>query len=359
MRQLSAVEGSHAVSAAQQETVSLAQLLETQQQAHKRELDSAAAVRAAEEEKEQARREEVARRLTDLQREHKKGGEREAERIAHMEAEMSRQREEATRQLAETRAAASEAVINSARLQVEAAHNMAVSVATAAAKEAVSAAMMGVSQPPPTSSSSHPSPNPPTITSKASSYTTIDFEDSVQPDSLVEENSSLLVPATSSSDRTLTPVLTAVESEEGEEEEERERGQGEKEEHTDIPEEVDTQAAITQEVSSTVSHCHLKQASIHTCTVEPLIQTPCDHEGRQWPGVLISGCPDSTVIHIIMCSLFFQSSFRELLPSESHRRQHHLSLSDSDSHLSSPTHSLPVTPSSLPGDHFPSFTYGL
>ena len=197
MRQLSAVEGSRAVTSARQESVSLAGLLDSQrmrQEREKREAASRERVAELEREKEMRRvREETERR--------------EKERVRVEEDDLARQRREISQQLAEARAVASEAVISSARLQVEAAHNMAVSVATAAAKEAVSAAMVGVVNPPLT-----PPRAPPTKTtpSDVSAYST-DFEGTIQPDSLTEENThtggSLLVPATrnSSGESTLTP----------------------------------------------------------------------------------------------------------------------------------------------------------
>ena len=61
------------------------------------------------------------------------------------------------------------------------------------------------------------------------------------------------------------------------------------------------------------------------------------------------------VVHV--CCLLLQPSFHELLPSESHRRlqyRHlHLTLSESESHASSPAHSRPVTPS-VHSEHSPS-----
>ena len=261
MRQLATVEGSQALSTAQQETVTLAQLLDTQRQRHEGEISSVAArARAVEEERARGQAkagEEGRAAVTELQRvreEMEEMGKQEAERIAHMEGEMTRRAQEATQQLAEVRAAASEAVINSARLQVEAAHNMAVSVATAAAREAVTAAMVGTSQPPVSSNSPPETAAGGRRNKSATTNYTSDFEDSFPPDSLaedsvrsssihteVEETASQLVPAAgTSSDSTLTPVLSAVESE-GE-------GRGGKEGvgrcvsgelQTSVPEEVD------------------------------------------------------------------------------------------------------------------------
>lgn len=229
MRQLAAVEGSQAVSTAQQETATLAQLLETQQMKHQEELTSvtARAQAMAEERKRQETKaeEERAAVLAELERvkDEAERRERQEEKLTLREGEMARQALEATQQLAEARSAASEAVISSARLQVEAAHTMAVSVATAAAREAVTAAMPGVTHPPPSTA-------PPDLTStitadKTGSYKS-DFDDSVQPDSLADRSSSsihteledpsqLVAGGTSSGDSTLTPVLSAVESDGG------------------------------------------------------------------------------------------------------------------------------------------------
>ena len=268
MRQLAAVEGSQAVSTARHETATLAQLLESQRQKHEGEMNSAVArARAMEEERarEQARAgEEERAAIAKLQRareEMEEMGRQEAERITHMEEEMTRRAQEASQQLAEVRAAASEAVINSAKLQVEAAHNMAVSVATAAAREAVTAAMAGASSQPPLTSDPPPETAATGRSDKnaASNYTS-DFEDSFPPDSLaeesirsssvpteVEETASQLVPtAGTSSDSTLTPVLSAVESEGGEGEGLRQRLSGELQ--TSVPEEVDEGAEAGEEV---------------------------------------------------------------------------------------------------------------
>lgn len=296
MRQLAAVEGSQAVSTAQQETATLAQLLETQEQKHQEELTSvtARAQAMAEERKKQEARagEERAAVLAEL--EQVKGKVERRERQEEREGEMARRALEATQQLAEARSAANEAVISSARLQMEAAHSMAVSVATAAAREAVTVAMVGVTHPPPPPASTQLTSGSLNTTTASSTYRS-DFEDNVQPDSLAEETIRTTqteveagVPVgTSSGDSTLTPVLSAVESDGG-------GGEGEGEEsesHTSVQEEID--------------------------------------EGDE------------------VC----RQSFHELLPSESHRRKQsqrmHLSLHEPDSHGSSPAHSCPLTPSAL------------
>lgn len=286
MRQLSAVEGGQAVSTAQQETATLAQLLETQQQKHQEELTSvtARAQAMAEERKKQEAKagEERAAVLAEL--EHVKG---KVERQEEREDKMAQRALEATQQLAEARSAASEAVISSARLQVKAAHSMAVSVATAAAREAVTAAMTGVTRPPELTS------GPLNTTTAGSTYRS-DFEDTVQPDSLAEESirtTQTEAVGISSGDSTLTPVLSAVESDG-----EGGGGEGEgSESHTSVQEEIDEGGDVCKQ------------------------------------------------------------SFHELLPSESHRRKQsqHLSLNELESHGSSPAHSRPLTPSAL-SDHSPS-----
>lgn len=206
MRQLSVVEGSRAVSTARQETMSLAQLLERQRVAHEKEVSS---VRAAEEERvrEMAMaREEEAR--AELERVKRETEERE-KRVTNLEYEITHKSQQASQQLANARELASNAVISSAKLQVEAAHNMAVSVATAAAREAVTAAMASIP--------SHPIPPDHTHHTTTSDKTyTSDFEESFQPDSLAGDNVSQLVPtasATSSGDNTLTPVHSVSEVE--------------------------------------------------------------------------------------------------------------------------------------------------
>ena len=70
----------------------------------------------------------------------KEAGEQ-AGKLVRMEEEMSRRAMEANRQVAEAQLSASETVASAARLQVEAAYNMAVSVATATAREAVTVAL--------------------------------------------------------------------------------------------------------------------------------------------------------------------------------------------------------------------------
>ena len=240
MRHLSAVEGSRVVTSARQESLSLAELVERQRQDHEREM-SLAASRAREVEEKRKREGERARQgEVEARRAREEAERREKERAAAAEEELIRQRREVSQQLAEARAAASQAVISSARLQVEAAQNMAVSVATAAAKEAVSAAMVGVAHP----SSSVPRTPPKPTPSEPPVYST-DFEESIQPDSLTEEietGRSLLVPTTSavagnsSGESTLTPGGS-----------ERGGGRGDESQVT-IPEEVDGDTDMRAEV---------------------------------------------------------------------------------------------------------------
>ena len=235
VRQLSAVEGSRVVTSARQESLSLAELVERQRQGHEREMNLAASrAREVEEKRKRARQREV-----EARRAREEAERREKERAAAAEGELSRQRREISQQLAEARAAASQAVISSARLQVEAAQNMAVSVATAAAKEAVSAAMVGVAHP----TSSVPCTPPHSTPNESPVYST-DFEGSIRPDSLTEEvetGRSLLVPTTSamagnsSGESTLTPGGS-------------ERGGGGDESQVSIPEVVDGDTDMRPEV---------------------------------------------------------------------------------------------------------------
>ena len=255
MRQLSAVEGTRAATSARQETLSLSELMERQRQDHEREMNLAASRARAAEEERQREEERVREREMEIQRAREEVERRERERAAAAEEELSRQRKEISQQLAEARAAASQAVISSAKLQVEAAHNMAISVATAAAKEAVSAAMVGVAHPPLSQPQPDSTPNEPPM------YST-DFEESIQPDSLTEEitdtetRHSLLVPTTggpagnSSGESTLTPG-------------DSERGGGggggggggrKDDSQTTVPEEIDGELDHTAEVSSCHSH---------------------------------------------------------------------------------------------------------
>ena len=252
MGQLSAVEGSRAVSNARQESLSLAELVEKQRRERERE-KSAADSRAKEVEEERKKEEKTARaREAEAQRAREEVERREKERAAAAEADLAQQRREISQQLAEARAATSAAVISSARLQVEAAHTMAVSVATAAAKEAVSAAMVGVAltlpHTPPKNSTPLPRTPPDSTPNEPPIYST-DFEGSVQPDSLTEEidtEHSLLVPTTggaagnSSGESTLTPGDSEGAGGGG--------GGGGDDSQATIPEEVDGSSDLRHEV---------------------------------------------------------------------------------------------------------------
>ena len=138
MRQISQVESARAVSLAQQETVALAQLLKSKQQGHKQELQSVAS--KTEKELEEAR--DKLQRETALLAERRKRMEREhSEEMSRMREEASKVAHEATLRLNEARSAASEAVIRAAKDNLEAAHTIASSAASAAAREAVKATL--------------------------------------------------------------------------------------------------------------------------------------------------------------------------------------------------------------------------
>ena len=139
MRQLSQVESARAVSLAQQETVALAQLLKSRQQGHEQELQAVAS--KSEKEMEEARgkldREAalMAEQRQRIEREH-------AEEMQRIREEASRASHKATLRLNEARTAASDAVIQAAKEHLEAAHKIAESAASAAAREAVKATLI-------------------------------------------------------------------------------------------------------------------------------------------------------------------------------------------------------------------------
>lgn len=139
MRQLSQVESARAVSLAQQETVALAQLLKSHQQGHEQDLQAMAS--KSEKEVEEARgkldREAalMAEQRQRIEREH-------AEEMQRIREEASRVSHEATLRLNEAQTAASDAVIQAAKEHLEAAHKIAESAASAAAREAVKATLI-------------------------------------------------------------------------------------------------------------------------------------------------------------------------------------------------------------------------
>ena len=139
MRQLSQVESARAVSLAQQETVALAQLLKSRQQGHEQELQ----VMASKSEKEMEEARGKLDREAALMAEQRQRIEREhAEEMQRIREEASRASHEATLRLNEARTAASDAVIQAAKEHLEAAHKIAESAASAAAREAVKATLI-------------------------------------------------------------------------------------------------------------------------------------------------------------------------------------------------------------------------
>jgi len=333
MRQITDLESVRAVSLAHQETVGLAQLLKSHQRTHEQEVQSLAmkAKREVEEAQKQFEKVHQDAMVTSEQIKQMRG-EADAQvkdhmkKLARIQEESALATQEASRQLAEARSSATTAVVEAAQQQIQAAHRMAVSVATAAAKEAVKTAL---SQTREASSEQQPQDF------SANSYHS-DFEpSSMQPDSLGDSSSvsdadvdqSQTPTATppkqkpgsghSSMEESLTPVATELEQEDGgaeggdqtlvEEEEEEEDG----------------------DISLLLS------------------RTPSPEVGT---GSLLGLLSTSYYLNVggHICFSSFQLSFRELLPSESHRRsRRRLSLhgSDSDSRTSSPFLSRPRTPS--------------
>ena len=139
MRQLSQVESARAVSLAQQETVALAQLLKSRQQGHEQELQAVASKSEKEVEETHGKLDREAALMAEqrqrIEREH-------AEEMQRIREEASRVSHEATLRLNEARTAASDAVIQAAKEHLEAAHKIAESAASAAAREAVKATLV-------------------------------------------------------------------------------------------------------------------------------------------------------------------------------------------------------------------------
>ncbi len=153
MRQLSALENTRAVSLAQQETVTLAQVLKSRQQSHEREMDSLAskAKREVEEASSQFKRVHdeallASEQVRRLREEADTQARDQARRLAKLQEESVAATQEATRQLLEARSSATSAVTGAAQQQLQAAHDIAVSAASAAAKHAVKAALVGVAR---------------------------------------------------------------------------------------------------------------------------------------------------------------------------------------------------------------------
>ena len=148
MRHLSNMESTRVVSLAQQETVTLAQLLKSRQQKHESEVESLAA--QAKQEVEDAQRQfekvhqeaaQASERIKRLQEEADAQAREHMRKLTQMQEASSQESRDASKQLAEVRCTATTAVIEAAQQQMEAAHKMAVSAASAAAQQAVKAAM--------------------------------------------------------------------------------------------------------------------------------------------------------------------------------------------------------------------------
>ena len=140
LRHLSHVDRVRDVSLAQQETAALAQQLQTQEQAHRSDLNALAAKAKLEAGQKQLEA-EAAERMRRLEEQMSTKVQQHTQRIAEMQADSERAVREATLRLNEARSAATSAVVEAAQQQVQAAHTMAVSVATAATREAVKEAL--------------------------------------------------------------------------------------------------------------------------------------------------------------------------------------------------------------------------
>ena len=145
MRHLSAVENTRAVSLAQRETVTLAQLLKSHQQTHEREVKSLAvkAKKEVEEAHKQFHQEAVlaSEQVRKMREDAEAQAREQRTRLAQLQEESTQATQEATQQLVEARTQATAAVIGAARQQMQAAHDMAVSVATAATQQAIKSAL--------------------------------------------------------------------------------------------------------------------------------------------------------------------------------------------------------------------------
>ena len=143
VRQLSQVESARAVSLAQQETVALAQLLKSRQHDHRQELQAMESKNKKEVEEAREKLDKEAALMAEqrqhIEREH-------AEQMQRIREEASRASQEATLRLNEARTTTCEAVIQAAKDHLEAAHKIATSAASAAAREAVKATLSSGTQ---------------------------------------------------------------------------------------------------------------------------------------------------------------------------------------------------------------------
>ncbi len=152
LRHLSQVERTRDLSTVQQETVTLAQQLKSQEQTHSNDL-SALANKAKMEIKAMKKQVEIdsmhsSERLQQLQENADSQAKEHSKRLAELQQESEIAARESTLRLNEARTAATSAVIEAAQQQIQAAHTMAVSVATAATKEAVKEALKQDKSPP-------------------------------------------------------------------------------------------------------------------------------------------------------------------------------------------------------------------
>ncbi len=141
LHHLNLVERTRDLSTAQQETVTLAQQLKAQEQAHKNELSELANKAKLEIEAIKKRVETDSmystERLRQLQEKADLQAKEHTKRLAVLQQDSERAAQEATLRLNEARSAATDAVIESAQQQIQTAHTIAISAATAATKEAV------------------------------------------------------------------------------------------------------------------------------------------------------------------------------------------------------------------------------
>ena len=231
MRQLSQVESARAVSLAQQETVALAQLLKSRQQGHEQELQAVASKSEKEMEETRGKLDREAALMAEqrqrIEREH-------AEEMQRIREEASRVSHEATLRLNEASTAASDAVIQAAKEHLEAAHKIAESAASAAAREAMKATLVtsGTQQQGPPPHHHHKE------TSTTSGSVTPNYESDFEADSLAgsetgkisETQSKLKSPATTStrsqaSGSSSTTIEEDIEQEGSDMEEEGEGGE--------------------------------------------------------------------------------------------------------------------------------------
>lgn len=145
LRHVAQVERATVLSRAQQETVALAQQFKAHDQLYKENVDTIASkVRNDVEIVQSQLKDELkntSERMNHLQEQVSVKMKEHSRRLAEVQNESAHAAREATLQLSEARSLTSSAVIDAAQQQIQAAHTMAISVATAATKEAVREAM--------------------------------------------------------------------------------------------------------------------------------------------------------------------------------------------------------------------------